>query len=397
MTGSERPYLWLTRWPPYPPRQGGDMVYTRNVMENLALRAPVHGLAFGADAAAIPQRPGLTWSLVDEGEPPRWASLASPLPNVARRHVSRAYLAAAIQAAAGARAIFVDFIGMFWIVEPLLAALRARGGERAPIVIIDHNFEHGVRRQMVEAEPKPHMKALLAYDTWKAGRLERKANRIADALIPNTPLDEVLFQQVTDRPMRVVMPAYGGAKAGLREIGPDTPRRICILGNHDAHHKRMVLERTLAALSAKGIEKLCTVDVVGGGEKASFEARYPGFNFYGFVDDLETYLQGVRFGLIPDEIGGGFKIRALTHAFQRVPMLAVRSALNGMGFTAGEHFAVAENLDELADQVPALLEDYPRLNALQAAAFDHCLTAFDWAERGRSLHDFVSNLPRPAQ
>ncbi len=397
MTGSERPYLWLTRYPPYPPRQGGDMVFTRNVMHNLARCAPVRGLAFGADLSGVPEQPGLTWSLVDDKEPPRWASLVSPLPNVAFRHVSQPYLQAAIEASKDARAIFVDFISLFWIVEPLLKALRARGGPRPPIVIVDHNFEHGVRRQMVEAERSPTMRALLAYDTWKAGRIERQANRIADALLPNTPLDMELFKTVTDKPMCVIMPAYGGERAPPRVIGPDTPRRICILGNHDAHHKRMVLERTLEALSAKGIETICTVDVVGGGEKASFEARYPGFNFYGFVEDLDAYLRTVRFGLIPDEIGGGFKIRALTHAFQRVPMLAVRSALNGMGFTPGEHFAVAENLSQLADQIPGLLEDFDRLNALQAAAFDHCLTAFDWADRGRALHAFVSQLPEPVR
>ena len=366
------------------------MDYSRNLMEALALCKPVHGLAFGTPDEIIPMAPGLSWTLISQAEPPRWASLFSPLPNVAFRHRSDAYLRAAIKAAQTADAIFVDFISLFDFVAPLRKALEPLGAARPPIIVIDHNFEHAVRRQMVEAEKAPLMRALLAYDTWKAGRLERRANRIADGLLPNTPADEALFQTVTTKPMQVIMPAYAGPRAAPRTIDAQTPERICILGNHDAHHKRMVLERTLTALAARGVEKRYIVDVVGGGETASFETRFPGFNFYGYVEDLEVYLRTVRFGLIPDEIGGGFKVRALTHAFQRIPMLAVRSALNGMGFTAGEHFVAAETLDNLAGMIAGLIDDFPRLNALQDAAYRHCETTFDWGERGRTLHAFVS-------
>ncbi len=397
MSHTDPHYLWLTRWPPYAPRRGGDMDYSRNLMQSLALRLPVRGLAFGAPGDPIPAAPGVSWTLVEATEPPRWASVVSPLPNVAFRHRLDAYLKAAIAASAGAEAIFVDFIGLFHFVAPLNAALnKALGPNRPPIIVVNHNFEHGVRRQMVEAEKDPLMRAALAYDTWKAGMLERRANRVADALIPNTPADEALFRTVTAKPSVVIMPAYIGGRAPARVIDAETPNRICILGNHDAHHKRMVLERTLTALAATGVERGRIIDVVGGGETASFEARFPGFNFYGYVDDIEAYLRTVRFGLIPDDIGGGFKHRALTHAFQRVPMLAMRSALNGMGFTAGVHFESAETLDELAARIPALLTDTARLNALQNAAFDHCESAFDWDERGRTLHDFVRQLPRPA-
>ena len=395
MKKSDPNYLWLTRWPPYAPRRGGDMDYSRNLMHSLALCAPVHGLAFGASGDPIPWAPGVSWTLVEQAEPPRLASVISPLPNVAFRHRAQAYLNAAIKAAQTTDAIFVDFIGLFALVEPLRRALLPLGAARPPIIVVNHNFEHGVRRQMVEAETAPVMRAALAYDTWKAGRLERAANRAADALIPNTPADQVLFQTVTDKPSVVITPAYEGRRAPPRVIDVATPARICILGNHDAHHKRMVLDRTLAALAAKGVERLCVVDVVGGGETESFAAKYPGFNYYGYVDDIDAYLRTVRFGLIPDDIGGGFKHRALTHAFQRVPMLALTSALNGMGFTEDVHFAPAANLADLADQIPVLLTDFSRLNALQEAAYLHCESAYDWADRGRALHAFISQLPRP--
>jgi hypothetical protein len=395
MPHSEPAYLWLTRWAPYPPRRGGDIDYSRDLVHALAEQAPVHGIVF-QDGGAVPApRPGLTWSFVDQPEPPRLASLVSPLPNVAFRHAGQPYLRAAIAAARNVEAVFIDFISLFWLVAPLRKALDAAGGKRPLIIVVNHNFEHGVRRQMVAAERAPAMRAALAYDTWKAGRLERQANRLADGLIALTPGDRAQFETLTDKPGVVILPAYAGPRAPPRLIEASLPPRICILGNHEAHHKRMVLERTLEALSAKGVERLCPIDVVGGGETDSFQARFPDFHFHGYMEDLEAYLRTVRLGLIPDEIGGGFKIRALTHAFQRLPMLAVRSALSGMGFTAEVHYAQAETVHDMAGQIPGLVSDFARLNRLQQAAFSHCERAFDWSERGRALHDFVQNLPRP--
>ncbi len=382
-------YLWLTRWAPYPPMLGGDIDYSRELLHSLADCEPVHGLAFASPQVTPPQRANVSWSFVDFQIPPRLASLLSPLPNVAFRHDSRAYLDAAVAAAQGVDAILVDFIGMFWCVEPLIARL---GPGHPPILVIDHNHEHNVRLQMVQAERSPVMKAALFLDTWKAGRLERKANRLADGLVANTEADRQSFARIVDTPGVVVMPAYRGGRSPPRVVDADTPRRICVLGGHQAHHKRMVLERVLDALQRHNVQTCCQIDIVGPGDTEELIKRYPGFNFRGYVEDVAAYLQTVRIGLIPDEIGGGFKHRALTHAFHRTPMLAVYRALAGMGFEAGKHYVGVETVDDIARAIPGLLDDFDRLNAVQTAAYAHCDTAFDWADRGRDLHAFIQTL-----
>jgi len=393
MTGASPTYLWLTRWPPYPPRRGGDIDYSRELLASLARCAPVRALAF-EDGGAPPPVSGLNWRLVPHAEPARALSVASSLPNVAYRHLSPAYLAAAVEASADVQAVLVDFIGLFWVVRPLRAALERL--ERRPLILaVNHNFEHGVRRQMVAAETSAPMKALLAYDTWKAGRLERAANRIADALVANTQADADQFAEVTAKPSVVVMPGYAGGRAPPRKITASLPPRICFLGNHESQHKRMVLERALDALAKAGVERRYPVDIVGGGDVGDLPLRYPGFNYLGYVDDLDAYLRTIRLALVPDEIGGGFKHRVLTHVFHRTPLLAVRWAVNGMGLRPDVDFAVAEDLAGMAAMIPQLIDDLPRLNRLQAAAFAHCEGAFDWSARGRTLHGFIQSLPSP--
>ena len=395
MTGTSPTYLWLTRWPPYPPRRGGDIDYSRELLASLAQCAPVRALAFEDGAPPVPVA-GVEWRLVAHAEPARALSLASNLPNVAYRHLSAAYLAAAIEAADGVEAVLVDFIGLFWIVKPLRAALE-RLPRRPLILAVDHNFEHGVRQQMVAAETAPPMKALLAYDTWKAGRLEREANRIADALVVNTPADAEQFARITPRPSVVVMPGYAGARTPPRTLTADLPPRICFLGNHESQHKQMVLQRALAALAAAGLDRRYPIDIVGGGDPGDLPQRFPGFNYLGYVENLEAYLNTVRLALVPDEIGGGFKHRVLTHVFHRTPLLAVRWAVNGMGLRPDVDFAVAEDLAGMAAIIPTLIDDLPRLNRLQAEAFAHCDGAFDWSRRGTDLHRFIQSLTKPAR
>ena len=390
-------YLWLTRWAPYLPLKGGDIDYSRELMKSLAACAPVHGLVFAAPGVTPAPDPGLTWQEVRFNEPPRMASLASRLPNVAFRHESAAYLDAAVEAAKGAEAVFVDFIGLFWLVKPLIRRLDAAMGQRRPpVLVVDHNFEHAIRRQMVVNEHFLPMRALLALDAWKAGQLEREANAIADGLVANTDADAEAFAQIVKTPSVTVTPAYAGRRLPPRVIGAETPARICILGAHEAHHKKMVLDMTLAALTKRGVEKTCIIDVVGAGDSTAFKAKYPGVNFQGFVDDISDYLATVRFGLVPDEIGGGFKHRALMHAFQRTPMLALYKALAGMGFTSGEHYMGVETLDDMAAAIPALLTNFELLNRIQTNAYLHCEHAYDWADRGQTLHGFVQTL-RPAR
>jgi len=382
-------FLWLTRFTPYAPLKGGAYDYTRSLVESLARIGPVEGLVFAAPGVAAPEVPGLTWSAIPARSKPAIASLASRLPNVAFRNVDAGYLGEAVRRARGKDAVFVDFIAMAWIVEPLVAAL---GPDGPPVIVVTHNHEYAVRRQMVASERKFARRQALRLDAWKAANLERRANRAAAGVTAITEADAEAFRTETDRPCVAVPPSYSDAIREAREIGPETPMTACILGNRTSYHKIMVLEHTLAALAARGVEREISVDIVGAGDFAPYRKTYPGFNFIGFVDDLFRYLGQVRLALMTDDIGGGFKIRALSLAFARVPILALEAAMHGMGFVEGTHYIGAGTLEELAAMAPRLMADPARLNALQEAAFAHASTEFDPAVPGRRLADFAQQL-----
>lgn len=382
-------YVFATRWAPYRPLTGGEYDYARNLAASLAGSVPVHGLALANPTVEAPRIDGLCWNFVPHRQPPRWHSLASGLPNVAFRNVSAAYLDALCELAADAEAVIVDFIAMAWVVAPLRA--RLRGMARPPaIVTINHNHEHTVRRQMTRAERSPVLKLALMLDTAKAGRLERKAAEFSNGLVVLTDADGAAFARESSTPWVSLPPAHEGPRRTARTITASTPRTACILGNHGAHHKRMVLSAALEALA--GGPSGVTLDVAGAGDDEALTRRFPEVRFRGFVEHVEPYLDSVRLGLLPDGIGGGFKTRVLTYAANRVPMLALNSALAGMGFEPGVHYVGVDTLDQMTRVLPKLIDDFDRLNALQEAAFHHMATAFEWTDRGRDLMAFVERL-----
>lgn len=390
MKKPERPQriLWLLRFPAVPPANGGDSVYSRKLIKSTAAQAEIKLVSFTAEGLNPAEAERARWELVPLKGSSKALSVLSPLPNIAYRYRQAAYLDAAVRHAREADGIVVDHIGLFPMVTELK---RALGAACPPVIVINHDHAATLRRQMAQAAANPVMRGVLTWDGIKSARLERQANQAADGLTAITTTDVEAFRHdAPGVPTLLLMPGYDGPVVPQRVIGPETPRRLCILGARSSMHKEMVLRLILDAIVASGLHKRVIVDVVGGDTKG--DPKYDGINFLGYVDDLEAYLETTRLGLVPDVIGGGFKLRALTHVFQRVPMLALSAAMRGMTLRDDVDFAAVDDLDAMVVKAEALIDDLPRLNALQSSAFEHCLGRFDWADRGVGIVDFIGEL-----
>ena len=380
--------LWLVRFPPVPPATGGDVAYSRKLIEHAAKVADVHVLSFAREGLQPQDRPGLRWQIVPHARASRIVSVASTLPNIAYRHRQPAYEKAVLELAPRFDGIVVDHIGLAFLVARLRSAL----GERCPpIVLINHNHEASLRLETARGATNPLMRLVLGADARKAARLERDASVAADGITAITQTDRDAFaRDAPATPSLLLMPGYDGPVAHSRVIDDATPPTICILGGRAAFHKRLVLRRILDRMVANGLHRQVKVEVVGSRE--SDAAAYPGVSFLGYVDDIEGYMKTVRLGIIPDDIGGGFKLRALTHIFLRVPMLALDKALRGMTLRPDVDYLAVGSIDELVDRAPACLADTARLNAVQEAAFESCRSRFSWGERADALLAFIGEV-----
>jgi glycosyltransferase involved in cell wall biosynthesis len=372
------------------------VTYSSLLLKHLAAHGGVTVLCYRESEHEFPRAPHVTWDLLPWRPQPRWRSVLGSLPSVAAPYRRAAYVERMLELAATAEAVVIDHLGMAWCTEILA---RARRGGAAPVLLfLPHDHHKSVRRVVARQVANPVKRAALTWDALKAGRLEDRAVAAADAVLVLTERDAQMYR--ADHPAvktLLVQPGYSGAMVQTRQIDATVPRRVCVLGARASFHKHIVLQQCLEALERH--EKLADeVDIVGPMEpahQAELSARYPRLTFRGFVEDLDSYLSTVRLGVLPDAVGGGFKLRALTYALNRVPMVAVRGALAGMGFTPGESYVEADDLDGMVAAARALVDDFPRMNRLAEAAFRHCHGRFDWAQRAADLHDFARRLAKP--
>lgn len=387
--------VWATRFAPSPLFRGGDALYSAGLIGAIARRARVDVLCFGQDGVPPPTDSGrLRWHVLPRPAHPQWRSVLHHLPNIAYQFATPGYARALRLLASGADAVFLDHIATAWCAG--LPGLPGTSGRDPVTVFVTHNHEAALRAGMPARVSSPLLRAALRLDALKAMRLEARALRRVDAATAVTDADAAAFRaENPDLPVLCVPPGYDGRVVPARRIDASVPLRAVLLGGTAAFHKRLVLQESLRALSHLDTEAGATVDVIGEIDPdvaASFGALPAAVRLRGYVENLGDDLVAARAALVTDVVGGGFKLRALTFAFHRVPMLAVAGALSGMGLTAGRDYLEFPDLPSLVRTLPDTLRDTKRLNTVQEAAFETCRRKNDWQDRAADLLALVREL-----
>ena len=117
----------------------------------------------------------------------------------------------------------------------------------------------------------------------------------------------------------------------------------------------------------------------------SIEALSPSVRAVGFVDDPLPFLHASRIGLMPDELGGGFKLRIMDYIFNGVPVAAIRSQAEGLPLNGTSDMLTADGATELAQAIIANIDDIGRLNEMATQAQAKCSGKFDWENRSKML------------
>ena len=388
--------LWLSADVPSA-GASGRVTYSGGLAQALARAgARVVGLGLTSTASTPTLAPSgdVEWRPIPARRRSAVTSLASRLPKMAHALAVREYRSA-ITRAVGERpwdAVIVDHLQMGWAV-PLIQHRQPD----AVIVYASQNHESSVRREVAEALPVSSARRYALWlDAVKASRLERRVVGAARLVTTVTEIDAELF--TADRPQvsLVLPPGYGGPVVGERRITPDLPRRAVVLGNLDWHVKQANLRSLLRAADARFATAGAEILVVGPAP-ADFVASLGDLRattFTGWVDDLGPLLASARLGIVAEPLGGGFKLKSLDYVFNRVPMAVLAGSADGLPLVPGRDYLAAPAVTDLAVDAVAALDDLEYLNRLHERAFVACRSAFDWSDRGESLHAAVAGLSR---
>ena len=392
--------LWIARYLPYP-LDAGAKVYSAKLAEALAeAGTTVRFLGFG-DVRAMPL----------QGAPIEWREV----PGAKRRRASVAFsrlpVAAAIDATAGYRAlvesqleerwdaIILDGYGSGWALNRCLAYRDAASCRGSVLVHVSHNHEARLWRTMAEDCRGSSLERLaLRSNAGKVDTLERRLVREVDLLTTITEEDRrSLGAARGEARVLVLPPGFDGWTAGERRIGAATPRRVVLMGSFQWVAKRENLRRFVELADTKFHDHGIGLDIIGEVPtelRSRLEARCRATRFHGFAADPAPFFAAARIGVVPEAIGGGFKLKFLDYIFARLPVATLEEAAAGLAPDLRGALLTSDTLEGLVEAIVSHIDRIGELDRMQENAFALARECYRWSTRGERLRRAIAEVRR---
>ena len=267
--------LYLAKVYPYPPATAGDAVYSRGIIEALAPLCALTVLCADNGAVHRPDPvidcpsidcPSTKWQCVGPQRSGRAGSVLSRWPLIAWKGATRDYRARlALLLTQGWDVIVLDNLGLAHALPQALAYRSTRPATR--LVYVSHEYEYPTRAGKYGAyRLGPVKRILAARDLQKVKQSEEALLRGCDVVTVINTADLVPFRKIAGtRKYLPFAPGYSGPVTATRHIGPDTPRRVLLLGGRKSEQKRQILLDWLAVsysrLCAASIETVIAGDM----------------------------------------------------------------------------------------------------------------------------------------
>lgn len=384
--------LWITFADPEP-QYTGQFVYSGGLIQSFAnagaelevlcLSRPESNHRSGVRDGRI------TWWLGGTRQLSQWSSIGSHLPNIANRCRTPEMRRLLHERLADDRdAIVFDGLSAAWALSPVFKRYPDRR-KRPKIVHVSHNHEESSRALIAHGEGSFLKRQALRWDGVKVALTERVLVRASDLVTAITPEDRGAYlKQWPDKSIEVLTPGYRGRAVGSRQITDNVPRRAVIVGTFDWIAKRINMEQFIKAADSLFAERGIELQIVGGGDPGfvrAMQKRVQATSFTGRVDRVEDYLDEARVAIVPEQIGGGFKLKVLDYVFNRIPIVALYGSVAGVPLRENESILLFSNHEELAKGIMQSIDRLDHLNRLQDAAYAACHDQFDWSSRGQRL------------
>ncbi len=401
--------LWLTRKFPRPVNSG-ELIYSDGLIRSFAgagvdVTVIAHDndelpVGDGSACSEFEDRQGVRWRLGTPKLPGRLASLFTRLPSDAFRLKNGGPAEILARALATERwdAVIIDHAAIGWAMSVIDQQFPTGAEKDRPLVIyVSHSHEAKVRQEIASESPGGFpRKQILKWDAGKYARLENELCARADLVTAITHSEvEAYRSNFPDQEYLCLTPGYRGNVVINNEITIDTPRRIVMTGSFEWIAKRMNLQSFLAKAALPLAVSQIELQIVGKADPAfcaEMNERFPSVSFVGRVPDVTPYLKNARMGLIVEELGGGFKLKALDYIFHRLPLAGLNRAVDGLPLSSPGDILLEEEIRPLMHAVSATIDDFPVLNQMQRESYGKCRRAFDWADRGQALATAIEEL-----
>lgn len=393
--------LWIAREMPFP-ANSGDRIYTAQMVRAFGQAnggVTFVGIADHATDAPPADDSEVRWISIGGGRHSLARSLLSTAPLVAAMHATPAYIAKLDELFAQQwDAIVFDHYGSGWALQRYLASAAGRSANRARTAYVAHNHEEKVLRA-VAADSDAGLVKRLGYwqNYFKVRAMERYMVQHVDLVTAITQEDAASFTAQREGLRSLVLtPGYNGAVSPERSISAATPRHVMMLGSFQWAAKQENLRQFLRVADPVFAANNIVFDVVGGmpdALRADLTPTLKATRLHGFVQDPTPLFDSARMALVPEAIGGGFKLKFLDYLFRRMPVATLTDAVAGLPAVLRAEMIQSQTLAGLAEAVVAEIDAVERLNGMQQRAFAAGNSLFQWRDRGVQLREMLSAQP----
>jgi glycosyltransferase involved in cell wall biosynthesis len=198
----------------------------------------------------------------------------------------------------------------------------------------------------------------------------------------------------------VLTPGYNGPISAGRTISAAVPRHVMMVGSFQWAAKQENLRQFLKVADPLFLTHNIVFDVVGGmpdSLRAELAPTLKATRLHGFVQDPTPLFNSARMALVPEAIGGGFKLKFLDYLFRRMPVATLADAVAGLPAALRAEMVQADTLAGLAEAVVREIDAVERLDAMQQRAFAAGNSLFQWRDRGVQLRDALMAATKPVQ
>lgn len=245
-------------------------------------------------------------------------------------------------------------------------------------IIITHDIEQELSKSVYRGMPNIIKRIVYYWDYIKVRHYENRYIKQFDLITTICDADKKYFAITTNKPTILLTPIVNIKVSNTKKN--DTPKRnVIVCGNWMWGPKLENLKLLLAAknfnlLKEAGIH----VTIVGHADNKTIKevmSDHSNVTMTGSVESVLPYYLDADIALVPELLGGGFKLKIAEAVSQNVPFIAIKEAMTDEDMKNGENCICVSNFEEMIIATIALLSDKKTLseNAQEMMAHKYSL------------------------
>ena len=385
--------LFITYENPYT-RNSGDSIYTCNILDGLKRnRCSVDIIYF--DSNQVEPYINSTNSeifknkeVVSFKKKKSLQFILSTLPGMVVNRYSKSYLQKlrGLLKKQSYNYIFINHQKMIFTLAEIL-----KENESAKLIYISHNVEYLLSKNLVSNYSGILNKVIYWQDLLKTSYFEKKWVQKFDAVSAISEHDcEYFKKEYNAKNVQILRPVLQQSNS-KRNFDDKSINEIIIGGSFEWGPKKENLIQLLNSSNLYLFKKhKINLTIVGKAEERfvnHINKKYGqlGVNMIGPVDSLEPFYNKARIAIIPEKLGGGFKLKIIEAALSKTAIFSIKGAITKCNFVRDRHFVEADNFEELIEKIVSIQNSPTKLEGLIENAYKKARESYNMGEVEKSL------------